>query len=149
MSPILVGVFGIMAGAIIVALCHCIFVLQHCLTRPRRANHENQRQTTRNIGQEHAPSATNSSNSIVQLIITSKHARESKQDVCAVCLSDFKEDDGVRVLPECTHIFHVACIDKWLDSHHNCPLCRADTMPPSDHLVITLPDSDLVSTPEL
>lgn len=65
-------------------------------------------------------------------------ARESKQDICAVRLNEFKDDDGVRVLPVCTHKFHVSCIDKWLDSHRNCPLCRTDIMPPSDHLVITL-----------
>ncbi|CAA3024731.1 RING-H2 finger ATL51-like [Olea europaea subsp. europaea] len=149
MSPILVGFFGIMAGAIIVALCHCIFVFHDCLSRTRRTSQENQRQITRNIGQEHASTATNSSNSSVQLIIASKHTRESKDDVCAVCLSEFKEGDGVRLLPECTHIFHVTCIDKWLDSHHNCPLCRANTLHPSDHLEITLSDSNLVPPSDL
>ncbi|KAL2481533.1 RING-H2 finger protein ATL5 [Abeliophyllum distichum] len=140
-----------MAGAIVVALCHCLFVLRNCLSGQRRTIFVNQRQTTDNIGQEqeHAPSATIPSNSTLQVIITSKDTRESKQDVCAVCLNEFKEGDGVRVLSECTHIFHVLCIDKWLNSHHNCPLCRADTIPPSDHLIITRPNPSGVPLPEV
>ncbi|GER50406.1 RING/U-box superfamily protein [Striga asiatica] len=44
---------------------------------------------------------------------------------CAVCLLEFEDDDYVRTLPACAHAFHVDCIDIWLRSHANCPLCRA------------------------
>ncbi|XP_018675939.2 RING-H2 finger protein ATL52 isoform X2 [Musa acuminata AAA Group] len=44
---------------------------------------------------------------------------------CAVCLSEFREDELVRLLPKCGHAFHLGCIDTWLRSHVNCPLCRA------------------------
>ncbi|KAJ4848944.1 hypothetical protein Tsubulata_034180 [Turnera subulata] len=44
---------------------------------------------------------------------------------CAVCLSEFEEDETVRLLPKCSHAFHLPCIDTWLRSHTNCPLCRA------------------------
>ncbi|KAJ9538072.1 hypothetical protein OSB04_030805 [Centaurea solstitialis] len=44
---------------------------------------------------------------------------------CSVCLSDFEEDETLRLLPKCNHAFHVSCIDTWLRSHTNCPLCRA------------------------
>ncbi|MCO5556994.1 hypothetical protein L7F22_010549 [Adiantum nelumboides] len=43
---------------------------------------------------------------------------------CAVCLSLFEEKDIVRILPKCKHVFHLLCIDKWFESHANCPLCR-------------------------
>lgn len=43
---------------------------------------------------------------------------------CSVCLCEFKEGEEVRALPECLHSFHVPCIDAWLSSHANCPLCR-------------------------
>ncbi|KAF6166825.1 hypothetical protein GIB67_005701 [Kingdonia uniflora] len=44
---------------------------------------------------------------------------------CSVCLGEFKEDETLRLLPKCSHAFHVPCIDTWLGSHTNCPLCRA------------------------
>lgn len=44
---------------------------------------------------------------------------------CSVCLSEFEEDETVRLLPKCSHAFHLSCIDTWLRSHKSCPLCRA------------------------
>lgn len=44
---------------------------------------------------------------------------------CAVCLSEFQDGETGRILPECKHGFHAVCIDSWLRSHRDCPLCRA------------------------
>ncbi|KAL0342949.1 UNVERIFIED_CONTAM: RING-H2 finger protein ATL52 [Sesamum angustifolium] len=44
---------------------------------------------------------------------------------CSVCLSEFQEDESIRLLPKCSHAFHGPCIDTWLRSHKNCPVCRA------------------------
>ncbi|KAL0701544.1 hypothetical protein Bca4012_057666 [Brassica carinata] len=44
---------------------------------------------------------------------------------CPVCLSEFEESETLRLLPKCNHAFHISCIDTWLRSHTNCPLCRA------------------------
>ncbi|GMJ01056.1 AtL5 [Hibiscus trionum] len=44
---------------------------------------------------------------------------------CAVCLSEFENEEKTRVLPKCNHTFHVDCIDMWFYGHSNCPLCRA------------------------
>ncbi|KAJ0247610.1 hypothetical protein HA466_0160480 [Hirschfeldia incana] len=43
---------------------------------------------------------------------------------CAVCLCEFSEDDKLRLLPVCSHAFHIDCIDTWLLSNSTCPLCR-------------------------
>ncbi|XP_030445774.2 RING-H2 finger protein ATL52-like [Syzygium oleosum] len=48
---------------------------------------------------------------------------------CAVCLSVFEEGEEVRQLPRCKHSFHVSCIDMWLYSHSDCPLCRLPAHP--------------------
>lgn len=45
---------------------------------------------------------------------------------CAVCLNEFEEDETLRLLPKCDHVFHAECIDSWLDAHTTCPVCRAD-----------------------
>ncbi|XP_047149548.1 RING-H2 finger protein ATL65 [Vigna umbellata] len=52
---------------------------------------------------------------------------ESRND-CAVCLLEFEDEEYVRTLPVCSHTFHVDCIDAWLRSHANCPLCRAGVL---------------------
>ncbi|KAJ4841246.1 hypothetical protein Tsubulata_047308 [Turnera subulata] len=49
---------------------------------------------------------------------------------CPVCLSVFEEGEEVRQLPRCKHSFHAPCIDMWLYSHSDCPLCRAKVNPP-------------------
>ncbi|KAK3221902.1 hypothetical protein Dsin_008927 [Dipteronia sinensis] len=48
---------------------------------------------------------------------------------CAVCLCEFEPDDKLRLLPKCSHAFHMECIDTWLLSHSTCPLCRASLIP--------------------
>lgn len=48
---------------------------------------------------------------------------------CSICLSDYKESDVVRVLPECGHVFHLRCVDPWLRLRPTCPLCRTSPFP--------------------
>lgn len=48
---------------------------------------------------------------------------------CAVCLCEFEPEDKLRLLPKCSHAFHMECIDTWLLSHSTCPLCRASLLP--------------------
>ncbi|MQL69982.1 hypothetical protein Taro_002276 [Colocasia esculenta] len=56
---------------------------------------------------------------------SAKAAKQFFYRECAVCLVEFEENDSLRTLPLCAHAFHVDCIDVWLRSHANCPLCRA------------------------
>ncbi|CAM0910420.1 unnamed protein product [Alopecurus aequalis] len=46
---------------------------------------------------------------------------------CSVCLGVFQHGESVRLLPVCLHLFHVECINPWLDAHSTCPICRSDT----------------------
>ncbi|KAE8730814.1 putative hydrolase [Hibiscus syriacus] len=52
-----------------------------------------------------------------------------KSTECSVCLTMLEEEDMARVLPNCRHIFHAECIDKWLSLHSTCPLCRVEAEP--------------------
>lgn len=56
------------------------------------------------------------------------------QHGCAVCLSEFENQDTLRMLPGCCHVFHPDCIDAWLVSNATCPICRSDL---SDSAVLT------------
>lgn len=61
-----------------------------------------------------------------------KYEKKNNDDesvTCAVCLGDFEEGQELRTMPSCMHSFHVPCIDMWLHSHPNCPVCRADATP--------------------
>jgi len=49
---------------------------------------------------------------------------------CAVCLCEFSEQDKLRLLPMCSHAFHIGCIDTWLLSNSTCPLCRGNLYTP-------------------
>lgn len=48
---------------------------------------------------------------------------------CAVCLSEFQDQETLRVIPKCCHVYHPHCIGAWLTSHSTCPVCRANLVP--------------------
>ncbi|CAA0829497.1 RING-H2 finger protein ATL3 [Striga hermonthica] len=68
---------------------------------------------------------------------------------CAVCLSDISQGEKTRLLPKCSHGFHLDCIDMWFESHSTCPLCRNPVKNPNgsgssdepqlDSIVIQIP----------
>eukprot|EP00469_Lotharella_globosa_P018827 CAMPEP_0167813476 /NCGR_PEP_ID=MMETSP0112_2-20121227/1876_1 /TAXON_ID=91324 /ORGANISM="Lotharella globosa, Strain CCCM811" /LENGTH=139 /DNA_ID=CAMNT_0007712565 /DNA_START=580 /DNA_END=1000 /DNA_ORIENTATION=- len=41
---------------------------------------------------------------------------------CSVCLETLVNGDELRTIP-CMHSFHVHCIDTWLRTKPNCPVC--------------------------
>ncbi|KAJ0237414.1 E3 ubiquitin-protein ligase ATL15 [Hirschfeldia incana] len=45
---------------------------------------------------------------------------------CPVCLNGFEDDETLRLIPQCCHVFHTGCVDAWLRSHVTCPFCRAN-----------------------
>jgi E3 ubiquitin-protein ligase ATL6/9/15/31/42/55 len=60
---------------------------------------------------------------------------------CAVCLSEFDDDETLRLLPKCSHVFHQDCIDTWLASHVTCPVCRANLVPDPDAPADDVPEA--------
>ncbi|PON62008.1 43kDa postsynaptic protein [Parasponia andersonii] len=76
-------------------------------------------------------------NSLPVFVYSAKtHLPESDPDhpamECAVCLSEFEENETGRRLPKCNHSFHTECIDMWFHSHSTCPLCRSPVEPGPD-----------------
>ena len=61
-------------------------------------------------------------NSINTLVVCD----ELPDNICSICLDEFKEDDILKKL-NCEHIFHKDCLEPWLNNNNrNCPLCRTD-----------------------
>ncbi|KAK1392585.1 RING-type E3 ubiquitin transferase [Heracleum sosnowskyi] len=132
-NPLFIGLLGVIAGAIIVATLH-FMLLGWCSSEERRQETLENERPWRNVRignttRDQIASSSSRSNSSLQSIPTFKYTKECNEGVCAICLGEFKENDELRVLPECAHRFHVSCIDRWLGSHPNCPLCRADIVP--------------------
>lgn len=50
---------------------------------------------------------------------------EESRGECVVCLEEYEDNDHIRILPFCSHTFHLNCIDVWLRSNPSCPLCRS------------------------
>ncbi|KDP25403.1 hypothetical protein JCGZ_20559 [Jatropha curcas] len=51
-------------------------------------------------------------------------------DSCAVCLYEFEDQDEIRQLTNCRHIFHRSCLDRWVGyDQKTCPLCRTPVIP--------------------
>ncbi|KAG9441640.1 hypothetical protein H6P81_017494 [Aristolochia fimbriata] len=135
--PILaVAILGIIATAFLL-ICYYIFVIKCCLNWHRY-------DFLRRISSRRAPrhgdpliiyATTIESRGLDEAVIRSIPIFQFKKGVeestdkncseCAVCLNEFQEEEKLRLLPYCCHVFHIDCIDIWLQSNANCPLCRS------------------------
>ncbi|KAG2423831.1 hypothetical protein HXX76_014991 [Chlamydomonas incerta] len=55
-------------------------------------------------------------------------ASEDDEPQCTVCLCEYEEGERITQLP-CKHDFHTNCINKWLQTHYTCPICRVSLLP--------------------
>ncbi|KAH7524331.1 hypothetical protein FEM48_Zijuj06G0108000 [Ziziphus jujuba var. spinosa] len=59
---------------------------------------------------------------------------------CAVCLNEFQDDETLRLIPKCDHVFHPDCIDMWLITNSTCPVCRTNLVPNPGESPYAIPD---------
>lgn len=55
---------------------------------------------------------------------------------CTICQDDLAEGERVRAIRACQHLFHSRCLDPWLISKGDCPLCRTSVRRTTDTAVI-------------
>ena len=48
---------------------------------------------------------------------------ENETGFCVICQDDIDIDDIVRNI-NCSHIFHIDCIDNWFTENKKCPTCK-------------------------
>ncbi|KAF2318160.1 hypothetical protein GH714_001737 [Hevea brasiliensis] len=59
------------------------------------------------------------------LFSDAKHEKgDSRIASSSICLVEYSDNDVLRLLPDCGHVFHVQCVDQWLKVHPTCPICR-------------------------
>lgn len=134
--PFLLLVMG--SASLLVTIYHCLAV---CWGNRQAQQVPGQRPQ----GQEPNIPHSIDYSSTIQLIPAHKYQKDMNMvgddGVCAVCLSEFEEGEELRTLPECAHSFHVPCIDMWLYSHPNCPVCRTDATPSPQVCHVLVPES--------
>jgi hypothetical protein len=76
------------------------------------------------------------------------------ETVCKCCMKLFNRSDIVRIL-QCAHVFHKACIDRWLINHRDiCPLDGAPAISAAQKqkkgkLLPALPIQPTISKPQI
>ncbi|KVH94032.1 E3 ubiquitin-protein ligase EL5-like [Cynara cardunculus var. scolymus] len=141
-GPMLYYGLVVVATAAIVLAVYNLIIVRWCATQyHRRSQQETQlpRRTRypTTMSSPPYPSLSGGSPTTICLVSSFKYKKEKdknqlEDDVseCSVCLSVFEEGEEVRKLPICNHFFHASCIDMWLHSHIDCPLCRAPVVAP-------------------
>ncbi|KAL8223292.1 hypothetical protein R6Q57_020691 [Mikania cordata] len=121
----------VVATAAFVLAVYNLIIVRWCATQYRRSREAN-----------------NNNNNVIIMLSGSSQPRSSSlpssfrykkginktQIECSVCLSEFEEGEEMRKMPRCNHSFHASCIDMWLYSHSDCPLCRAPVVDPPPQL---------------
>ncbi|KAJ7946202.1 RING-H2 finger protein [Quillaja saponaria] len=130
---------SILAATFLVGCCYAIYARFFSGTHSSRRGSQPQTEENHDefLDEDHGPMLDHPiwyirTVGLQQSIISSITVLKYKKDEgviegtdCSICLSEFEEDETVRLLPKCSHAFHPPCIDTWLRSHTNCPMCRA------------------------
>ncbi|OAY45173.1 RING-H2 finger protein ATL54 [Manihot esculenta] len=127
----------VLSSAFFLVFCYAIYFKFY--SGSRRRGSEAQRNDTHEefLDEDHGPvldhpiwyiNTVGLQTSVINSIAVCKYKRGDglvEGTDCSVCLNEFQEDETLRLLPKCSHAFHIPCIDTWLRSHTNCPMCRA------------------------
>lgn len=124
-SPLLIALIVTLVTAFILVSYYTL-VSKYC----RRPSRETSSSDGRNITESNSNAVAGDglNDALIKSITVYKYKKGDGHvdgSDCSVCLSEFEEDESLRLLPKCNHAFHLPCIDTWLRSHSNCPLCRA------------------------
>ncbi|EOA15085.1 hypothetical protein CARUB_v10028453mg [Capsella rubella] len=169
--PILaVAVIGILATAFLL-VSYYVFVIKCCLNWHRidilrRFSLSRRRHNNQDPLMVYSPELRNRGldESVIRAIPIFKFKKRDDQNdgvfrgeeeekscqECSVCLNEFQDEEKLRIIPNCSHLFHIDCIDVWLQNYANCPLCRArvssDTSFPPDRVSApsTSPENPIV-----
>nr|AFK47405.1 unknown [Lotus japonicus] len=95
---------------------------------PRTAGEEESQDMEQGLRDDH--NMDNSFESYPKLLYSEveKRSDSSVSSCCSICLGDYKEADTLRMLPDCGHVYHLACVDPWLKLHSTCPICRKSSV---------------------
>ncbi|XP_059457510.1 RING-H2 finger protein ATL52-like [Corylus avellana] len=136
-SPLIVAVIGILASAFVL-VCYFTVISKYRRRRSSSSSSDTAMELNQNRHLMDNESLQASSRGLDDALIKSIKVCKYKKGEglvegtdCSVCLCEFQENDSLRLLPKCSHAFHLPCIDTWLKSQSSCPLCRSNiSLPP-------------------
>lgn len=139
-SPLVIAIIGVLASAFLLVSYYTI-VSKYCGTFSslRRRLFGSGAARAGGVGDGHGgsggqepwdvPPSDGMDETLINKITVCKYRRGDgfvDSTDCSVCLGEFRDGESLRLLPKCSHAFHLPCIDTWLKSHSNCPLCRCN-----------------------
>ncbi|KAK2449596.1 RING-type E3 ubiquitin transferase [Trifolium repens] len=137
--PMLYYGLVVMGIAAIVLAIYNIIIIKRCNrnhnqlsqpTRPNLIDIEGGANSNNNMSFENQQRNLLSSFKYKKEVIAKEEEQKGYYDYeCSVCLMVYEEGEDVRKLPKCKHCFHALCIDMWLYSHFDCPICRTPVGP--------------------
>lgn len=147
-SPLIIAIIGVLASAFLLVSYYTV-VTRYC--RRRRDRGGSAAEAAENRGGDESSqdqwqvAQDGLDESLIKTITVCKYKKGDgliEGTDCAVCLSEFEDNESLRLLPKCSHAFHLPCIDTWLKSQSNCPLCRASVV-----VVVHHPSPPTLPTP--
>ncbi|KAL9176369.1 hypothetical protein ABFS82_02G174500 [Erythranthe guttata] len=67
-----------------------------------------------------------------ELVVLSESRRNMGNDfsniACSICLEIYVDEDNLRKIAKCGHLFHADCIELWLRKNGTCPVCRTSVV---------------------
>ncbi|WZZ59762.1 RING-H2 finger protein ATL81 [Brassica napus] len=89
--------------------------------------HRNRNRPSNLIQPSSPPENTGLNSKIIQSFPEFPYSvKDRGMDQCSICLLEFMDDDTMRLISTCNHVFHTICIDLWFESHKTCPVCRRE-----------------------
>lgn len=124
---------GIVAAAGLLLLAYNIIVIKCCVNRSTRRRVDGAPTTLVMLSRQGRSNQEMAARRRVEELVSFKYQKDEEAATaasvgsveCAVCLSMFEEGEEIKQLPRCKHSFHASCIDMWLSSHLDCPICRS------------------------
>ena len=60
-------------------------------------------------------------------VATENDVTKADNNECVICYEEFKVLDGKEIVElDCNnkHVFHLECMEKWVETNNTCPMCR-------------------------
>lgn len=119
--------------ALFVRVCYVYFSLYHN-TSTQHGSDDDQKNTTTGLPIH----VIDSYNTFPYTKNNVANIKNSTHDTtCSICISDYKESEILRTMPQCRHCFHRDCIDTWLKVNGSCPICRNSPLQASSIVMVS------------